>query len=48
MFKCDGCGKYRKNEDYIGGAEWSECVHCCSDADLERSGKQTKTESEVK
>lgn len=46
MDKCDSCGKFCKNEDIIacgdGNEEWTECVRCCSDFDLERKTNDTE------
>ncbi len=37
--KCDNCGKFRRPEDVFGTGneyeDWTECVYCCSDAELE-------------
>lgn len=47
MIKCDSCGKFCGIDDLIGcggedGEEWTECVRCCSDYDLEVTGKVRK------
>lgn len=44
--KCDQCGKFRNKDDiiYIGedNEEWTECVYCTSNAELEWHGKTRK------
>ena len=44
--KCDCCGKFRPWDDLIWTGnedeEWSECVYCCSDSELEHHNKQRK------
>jgi len=42
--KCDQCGNFCLVSDLIGCGneyeDWTECIRCCSDADLERTGKK--------
>lgn len=45
--KCDTCGKFRRMDDIIGiggedNEEWTECVYCTSECELERVGKERK------
>lgn len=40
MTRCENCSRFRKDEDVIliGGEydeEWTECVYCMSESDLE-------------
>lgn len=44
--RCDNCGKFTKLDDLIGcfgeDEEWTECVRCTCEANLEMAGKVRK------
>lgn len=44
--KCDSCGMFRASGDIIGtgdgNEEWTECVFCTSDSELEWHKKERK------